>query len=185
MGLLDVQENRFASLIRTSLKDAETSRSLCAEELTAVALAADEIEKCRMATCKGYQHLETSLGEFWVTGLHPRESQERSFADVGEEFEKTHTSPMLDLSWTIGMSDDFLKSIGSVDKKTQGRILEAISKLSRAPKKPVGDTVKQLTGNLAGLWRYRIGDYRLIYQPDTKSNCVVLIRFTPRGEAYD
>jgi mRNA-degrading endonuclease RelE of RelBE toxin-antitoxin system len=89
------------------------------------------------------------------------------------------------LSWTIGLSDDFLKSIGSIDRKMQGRILEAISKLIRAPTEAVGDTVKPLTKNLAGLWRYRIGDYRLVYQPDTESRGVVLISFSPRGGAYD
>jgi addiction module RelE/StbE family toxin len=167
------------------LKEVETSGSLSVEEKTAVASAANEVESCRMATCSGYERLETALAQYWSTALHPREAQDRSIAELLKALEEAGISPMLDLSWTIGMSDDFLKSIGSVDKKTQGRILEAISKLSRAPNKPVGDTVKPLTGNLAGLWRYRIGDYRLIYQPDINSNCVVLIRFTARGEAYD
>jgi mRNA interferase RelE/StbE len=183
--MFDDHEHHFASLLRVGLKDAESGGSLSVEEANAVALAADELETGRLATCQGYEDLEMSLGEFWTTGLHPREYRDRAIADLLRSLEESGISPMFDLSWTIGMSDDFLKSIGSVDKKTQGRILEAISKLSRSPTNPVGDTVKPLTGSLAGLWRYRIGDYRLIYQPDTGSNCVVLIRFTPRGGAYD
>lgn len=185
VDLPDALEDRLASLIRTSLNDAESEQRLFAEERTAAESAADQLKKCRLATCAGLEAAKASLAEFWTTGLHPREYRDRAIVKLLESFEKIGISPMLDLSWTIGMSDDFLKSIGSIDKKTQGRVLEAISKLSRAPTKAVGDTVKPLTGNLAGLWRYRIGDYRLVYQPDTGRNCVVLIRFTPRGGAYD
>src|SRR5262245_16252738 len=142
MGLLDIQENHFAALLRTSLKEVALLATLGAEEKTAVASAADEVERCRMATCSRYEDLERALGQFWSTGLHPRETQDRSLADLFKALEEAGISPMLDLSWTIGMSDEFLKSIGSVDKKIQGRILEAISKLSRSPNKPVGDTVK-------------------------------------------
>ena len=103
MALLDIQENHFASLIRTSLKDVERSANLSVEEKTAVALAADELERCRMATCSGYEDLETSLGQFWSTGLHPREFQDRSIAEFLEASHKAGISPMLIRSWTIGM----------------------------------------------------------------------------------
>jgi mRNA interferase RelE/StbE len=125
------------------------------------------------------------LEEFWTTGLHPKVSRDRAIKELLDALYKEGIAPMLDLSWKIGMSDDVIKSVESIDKKLQGRILEAINKLSRAPTKQVGDTIKSLTANLAGLWRYRIGDYRLIYQPEPDTNCVVLIRFTARGGAYE
>lgn len=87
--------------------------------------------------------------------------------------------------WYIGFSNEFVKSIAKVDKKKQGRVLDAISKISMAPIQPIGDTIKPLTGDLAGLWRYRIGDDRLIYFPDPESKKVVLISFASRGSAYE
>jgi addiction module RelE/StbE family toxin len=185
MGLLDHFENGLAELIRNNLKDAQTRRSLSTDELAAVEAAANGLEKEGIATFAGLEDLANSLGELWTTGLHPKVYRDRAIKELLDALNEAGISPMLDLSWKIGMSDDFIKSVESIDKKIQGRILEAISKLSRAPTKPVGDTVKPLTGNLAGLWRYRIGDYRLVYQPEPATNCVVLIRFTPRGGAYD
>jgi len=86
--------------------------------------------------------------------------------------------------WFIGMSHEFTKAIQSIDRKLQGRILEAMSYISSKPTVSRGDTVKPLTGDLKGLWRYRIGDYRLVYYPDTQNKRIVLVTFTSRGSAY-
>jgi mRNA-degrading endonuclease RelE of RelBE toxin-antitoxin system len=72
-----------------------------------------------------------------------------------------------------------------VDKKIQGRILAAISDLSFSPDEVRGDTVKPLTENMDGLWRYRVGGYRLIYQPNCEKREVYLVGFGPRGSVYD
>ncbi len=50
----------------------------------------------------------------------------------------------------IAMSDECIKTIRAIDRKLQGRILEAISYLSRKRTEPKGDTVKPLTGDLKG-----------------------------------
>ncbi len=81
------------------------------------------------------------------------------------------------------MTDEFIKAVQAIDRKLQGRILEAISYLSRKPTEPKGDTVKPLTGDLKGLWRYRLGDYRLVYRPEEEDRQVVLVTFTSRGAA--
>ena len=86
--------------------------------------------------------------------------------------------------WYLGISDEFTKAIQGIDRKLQGRILEAINYISRNPTSPKGDTVKPLTADLKGLWRYRIGDYRLLYFPDNRSKRIVLVTFTSRGSAY-
>lgn len=86
--------------------------------------------------------------------------------------------------WYLGMTDEFLKAIQDIDRKLQGRILKAIGLIVRNPTAPKGNTVQPLTGDLKGLWRYRIGKYRLVYLPDTGSRRVVLISFTSRGDAY-
>ena len=82
------------------------------------------------------------------------------------------------------MSDEFLNAVQGIDRKLQGRVLEAMGYISTKPTEPKGDTVKPLTGEMKGLWRYRIGDYRLVYWPDTQNRRVVLVDFTSRASAY-
>jgi mRNA interferase RelE/StbE len=86
--------------------------------------------------------------------------------------------------WYVGFSTEFIKSIASIDKNKRARVLEAIGKLADAPTTPHGDTIKPLTGDLAGLWRYRIGDDRLVYKPNDQSKKVVLVSFGARSGIY-
>jgi mRNA-degrading endonuclease RelE of RelBE toxin-antitoxin system len=86
--------------------------------------------------------------------------------------------------WLIGMTDDFVKSTEGLDRKMKGSVLEAIGHISEQPITQRGDTVKPLNSNLKGLWRYRIGDFRLLYKPDVKNKTVFLILFAKRSEAY-
>lgn len=87
--------------------------------------------------------------------------------------------------WYVGFSNEFLKTVSGVDRKLQGRILEAIARISENPNTPVGDTIKPLSADLAGLWRVRIGDERLVYYPDSESKQITLISFGPRGRIYN
>ncbi len=111
-----------------------------------------------------------------------RYEQEEGFVDYERE--------ALDLiirepKWHLGMSGEFTKAIQGIDRKLQGRILEAITYIVSKPMEPKGDTVKPLGGELNGLWRYRIGDYRLVYRPDTQNGRVLLVAFTSRAGAYN
>jgi mRNA-degrading endonuclease RelE of RelBE toxin-antitoxin system len=89
------------------------------------------------------------------------------------------------LVWSIGLSSDFKKAIATIDKKLQGRVLEALSAISDAPLQAHGDTQKPLGGQLKGLWRRRVGDYRLVYKPDISQSKVILVDFSSRGGVYD
>lgn len=91
----------------------------------------------------------------------------------------------LEPEWYIGMSNKFIKSMRSIDRKMQGRILEALKMLSADPKTPKGDTIKALTGDLNGLWRYRIRDFRLIYHADSIKKRILLLSFEARGKVYN
>jgi mRNA-degrading endonuclease RelE of RelBE toxin-antitoxin system len=85
--------------------------------------------------------------------------------------------------WLIGMSNDFIKAVQDVDRKLKGRILDAIGYISKSPMVPNGDTVKPLR-RPDRLWRYRIGDYRLIYLPIPHKRQILLVNFSSRGSAY-
>jgi mRNA interferase RelE/StbE len=87
--------------------------------------------------------------------------------------------------WSFGLAPVFRKSLQDLDRKLQGRVLEAIMKICESPMTVQGDTIKPLSGSLSGLWRCRIGDYRLVYRPDSDSKQVLLLEFASRGSVYD
>jgi mRNA-degrading endonuclease RelE of RelBE toxin-antitoxin system len=82
------------------------------------------------------------------------------------------------------MSSDFAKAVAKIDRKLQGRILEAVLEIAVNPVEAVGDTIKPLVGELKGCWRYRIADYRLIYSPDCETGNITLLAFASRSSAY-
>jgi len=86
--------------------------------------------------------------------------------------------------WYIGMSSNFTNAISKIDRKLQGRILGALTDITENPTTIRGDTVKPLTGELQGCWRYRLGDYRLVYSPDQSSGDITLLAFASRGSIY-
>ena len=93
-------------------------------------------------------------------------------------------SPISPNRWGFVITEQFMSSIKKIDRKLEGRILEAIIQLSSHPTTPQGDTIKPLTADKKGYWRYRIGDYRLIYKPVEKFQEFLLISFAARGSAY-
>ena len=87
--------------------------------------------------------------------------------------------------WLFGFARSFSKAVDSIDRKLQGRILEAITDIATAPLATRGDTVKALSGEMTGFWRYRIGDFRLVYYPDEATGTITLYDFASRGTVYD
>ena len=88
-------------------------------------------------------------------------------------------------TWSIAFTPTFKKSVADMDKKLQGRILAAIADLSETPIGIRGDTIKPLVGEYKGLWRYRLGDYRLVYEPCEEKHVVVLLEFGARSGVYE
>ena len=66
-------------------------------------------------------------------------------------------------------------------RDVQARILEFLqTRLPRDPRR-IGDA---LQGKLKGLWRYRVGDHRIICQIEDERITVVVIRVGHRREIY-
>lgn len=109
-----------------------------------------------------------------------RESQSERFDEGYVAGEPGSSAPL----WMIALTHQFTKAALKIDRKLQGRVLEAIANISVSPTVQRGDTVKPLDGDLRGKWRYRIGDYRLVYKPDAATAKILLLDFVPRGGAY-
>jgi mRNA interferase RelE/StbE len=55
--------------------------------------------------------------------------------------------------------------------------------LEREPRRH--NNVKRLSGKLIGHFRYRIGDWRVIYRIDDKANRVLVLSIAHRREVYE
>jgi mRNA interferase RelE/StbE len=72
------------------------------------------------------------------------------------------------------------KELRKLDRPVGRRIAVAVLALGDDPR-PAG--VKQLTGS-PGLWRLRVGDYRVVYPVRDSELLVLVIRVAHRGEVY-
>jgi mRNA interferase RelE/StbE len=86
--------------------------------------------------------------------------------------------------WFMGWTKDFANSVEKIDRKLQGRILEALVEIAANPMESRGDTQKPLIGDMKGCWRYRIADYRLVYSPDSNTGNITLLAFGARSSIY-
>ena len=138
--------------------------------------------------------LEASLKRFWLSGGEPFDCADNvdetypaatpKYFSPGSPSRQASIRYSVRQVWLIAMSHEFIKAIDSIDRKLQGRILEALADISKDPITVRGDTVKPLTHEMKGLWRYRLGDYRLVYQPLPEKNEILLVNFDSRGAVY-
>jgi mRNA interferase RelE/StbE len=64
----------------------------------------------------------------------------------------------------------------------QRRLDKCFDRLKVDPR--IGGSVKPLAGKLRGYYRYRVGDYRVIYRIDEQKQTVFVMRIAHRNEAY-
>ena len=64
------------------------------------------------------------------------------------------------MAWRAELSPRALKQLSKLDKPTARRIIDYLRET--ASSEDPRSRGKGLTGNLAGFWRYRVGNYRII-----------------------
>lgn len=87
-------------------------------------------------------------------------------------------------TWKIIFEKQCEKSLKKVDKPIFERAVDAIEDIGIDPMTPRGNTISRLSDNKQGLWRYRIGDYRLLYLPIPDQRQIVLLNFEHRSKVY-
>lgn len=86
------------------------------------------------------------------------------------------------MAWTIEVSEKAVRALRKMDKQTARRIrdeLEEIAKLEDPRSRG-----KALVGNLAGLWRYRVGDYWIICDIEDARLVILVVDVAHRREVY-
>ena len=71
------------------------------------------------------------------------------------------------------------KYLERLNEPMKSRILEALQGLKNEP--PTGD-IKATSGNLQGLYRLRVGGYRVLFA--IRDNTIFVTSIAPRGQAY-
>lgn len=86
------------------------------------------------------------------------------------------------MAWKIELSKTADKAIRKLDKPTAARILDTLEEISQLDNPR--SRGKAMTGNLAGLWRYRIGDYRAVCAIEDDRLAVLVVDVGHRKDIY-
>ncbi len=83
--------------------------------------------------------------------------------------------------WKIEMTGEAEKELARIDKPAAKRIVRYLRERVSVDPRSSG---KSLRGDLSGLWRYRIGDYRVICELYDEKVSVLVVRIAHRKEVY-
>jgi mRNA interferase RelE/StbE len=85
-------------------------------------------------------------------------------------------------SWEVVLTKPAEKAYDRMPTALQDRIDTCFEELEKNPH--FGPNIKALTGQLQGILRYRVGDWRVIYRLNAGKRYVEIIAILPRGDAY-
>ncbi len=87
------------------------------------------------------------------------------------------------MKYTVAFSKRARKELENLDKYTQKMIVNWIEKNLDGCEDPHAHG-KALTGDLKGIWRYRIGDYRLLCDINESELVILALSIGHRREVY-
>jgi mRNA interferase RelE/StbE len=76
------------------------------------------------------------------------------------------------LVWSVELSNTAIKQLRKIDKKRQVKILDYLEDEVAVLDDP-RNRGKALQGDKKGLWRYRVGDYRILCEIEDRE-CIIL-----------
>lgn len=86
------------------------------------------------------------------------------------------------MAWEIKFDKGVERTLGKIDKPTAKRIVRKLRQIAQLDNpRQLG---KALTGNLSGLWRYRVGDWRIICYLEDAELVVLVIDVDHRRQVY-
>lgn len=101
-----------------------------------------------------------------------------------KKYVETKKREILTSDWTVLITPRFKKSFKKISSDVEKRALDCIETILKDPLQTISNTCKPLSGNKKGLWRYRFGDYRIIYEPDKDAQNLIFLDISDRSNAY-
>jgi len=87
------------------------------------------------------------------------------------------------LGWTVSLEPRALGELRKLDRSAQRRIAGFLSGRITGDRNP-RELGKPLTGDKVGLWRYRVGHYRVVCRIDDRCQSVLVLRIAHRKDVY-
>lgn len=87
------------------------------------------------------------------------------------------------MAWTIDYTASALGQLRKLDRPTARRIVDYMDERIAGMSNP-RSAGKALTGALGGLWRYRVGDFRVICEIQDGALRVLVVLLGNRREVY-
>ncbi|MDA3877797.1 MAG: type II toxin-antitoxin system RelE/ParE family toxin [Halothiobacillus sp.] len=85
------------------------------------------------------------------------------------------------MAWRIELTASALKQLKKLDRSQAKRITDYLhNRVSESPRR-VG---KALQGSMSALWRYRVGDYRVVCELQDEQVLVLVLRVSHRRDVY-
>lgn len=84
--------------------------------------------------------------------------------------------------YKIQFSKEAVKFIEKCDQKTKDRIKKCVEKISLSPY--TGKNIKKLKGMSYQLYRYRLGNIRIIYMIKEEKALIIVVTIGNRGDVY-
>ena len=89
---------------------------------------------------------------------------------------------MLSGTFEVQFTDEAIADYGRLDAGMKRRVNTALNTLVNNPL--FGPNITKLHGRYAGLYRYRVGRYRIIYRIDKQHRKCIIRGIRTRGKAY-
>lgn len=88
------------------------------------------------------------------------------------------------MAWMIRIDDAARKDLEKMDKPIARRITAFLRQRVSMVDNPrsIGEPLKSSQGEL---WRYRVGDYRIVCEIQDSETCILVVRVAKRDEAYN
>ena len=87
------------------------------------------------------------------------------------------------MSWTVELTPDAARTLCKIDPQISRRIRKVLAAIESLEDPRVRG--KALTGPLRGLWRYRVGDYRIVCDLVDSQLVVLVIDIDHRSSIYE
>ncbi|MBI2677941.1 MAG: type II toxin-antitoxin system RelE/ParE family toxin [Candidatus Koribacter versatilis] len=87
------------------------------------------------------------------------------------------------MAWTVRVEPRALRELERLDRSAQVRILRFLKERVEGSSDP-RSSGKPVRGELGELWRYRLGDYRIVCRLEDKILVVFVLRVAHRRDIY-
>ena len=87
------------------------------------------------------------------------------------------------MAWQIDLTESAKKQLSKLDRTTAKRITTFLRERVAGSANP-RNSGKALTGPLGGLWRYRVGDYRIVCDIQDHALRVLVVVVGNRSDVY-